>query len=103
MRIEVMGKHLDLTPALTKYADDKCQKLPRYYDGVQEIVVMLEKFPKHDEFQVEIRADVEKHDDFVATVKSHDVYEGIDLAVLRSLLGSLRARVGLALRAAGVW
>lgn len=81
MRIEVTGKHLDLTPALTQFADGKCQKLPRYYDGVQEIFVTLEQKQKHDEFEVEVRANVEKHDDFVVRVTTHDLYEGIDIAV----------------------
>lgn len=81
MRIEVSGKHLELTPAIQQYADAKCQKLPRYYDGVQEIFVTLEKHAKHEEYQVEIRADVEKHEDFVVKVVAGDLYEGIDLAV----------------------
>lgn len=80
MRIEVKGKHLTLTPAVTQYAEQKCAKLTRYYDGVQEIVVTLEKSSKHEEFTVELIADVEKHDDFVVRLTSHDVYEGIDLA-----------------------
>lgn len=80
MRIEIKGKHLDLTPAITQYAEQKCQKLTRYYDGVQEITVTLEQATKHDEFSVEVIADVEKHDDFVVHVTAKDVYEGIDVA-----------------------
>lgn len=81
MRIEVRGRRLELTEAITRYADGKCQRLPRYYDGVQEILVTLTKSPKREEYEIEIIADVEKHDDFVARVTSHDLYEGIDLAV----------------------
>lgn len=80
MRIEVRGRHLEVTPAIREYAESKCQKLPRYYDGVQEIIVTLEKSPKHEEYQVEVLADVEKHEDFVVSVPCRDVYEGIDLA-----------------------
>ncbi|MBL8745815.1 MAG: ribosome-associated translation inhibitor RaiA [Phycisphaerae bacterium] len=81
MRIEVRGKNLPMTPAISQYAETKCQRLPRYYDGVQQITVTIEKSAKHDEFTVEILADVEKHDDFVVRLTSHDVYEGLDLAI----------------------
>jgi putative sigma-54 modulation protein len=81
MRIEVRGKNFPLTPAITQYAETKCERLPRYYDGVQQINVTLEKSAKHEEFTIEIIVDVEKHDDFVVRLTSHDVYEGIDLAI----------------------
>ncbi len=80
MRIQVTGKHMDLTPAIQQYAEQKAGKLPRYYDGVQEISVVVER-PSSDHVEVEIRADVERHDDFIAKVKGQDVYECIDLAV----------------------
>lgn len=81
MRIEVRGKNFPLTLAITQYAETKCERLPRYYDGVQQINVTLEKSAKHEEFTIEIIADVEKHEDFVVRLTSHDVYEGIDLAI----------------------
>ncbi|MCA9311429.1 MAG: ribosome-associated translation inhibitor RaiA [Phycisphaerales bacterium] len=80
MRIEVTGKHLELTPAVTEYVEQKATKLPRYYDGVQEIDVILEK-PRPEEFDVEVRVEVEKHDTFVARSSGHDVYHCIDAAV----------------------
>lgn len=81
MRIEVIGRHMELTPAIKEYAESKCSKLPRYYDGVQEISVLIGKPLKHEEFEVELRVDVEKHDDFVARTRGHDVYECIDLSI----------------------
>ncbi len=80
MRIEVTGRHMDLTPAMVQYAESKYGKLPRYYDGVQEIRVVIEQ-QKHEEFHVEARADVEKHEDFVVNVTARDLYECIDLSV----------------------
>ncbi|HVZ94704.1 MAG TPA: ribosome-associated translation inhibitor RaiA [Phycisphaerales bacterium] len=80
MRIEVSGKHLEVTPAIKQYAEEKCGKLPKFFDGVQEVFVVLEN-PRPDEFGVEIRADVVKHEDFIAKVSTKDLYEGIDLAV----------------------
>ena len=80
MRIEVSGKHLELTPAVRDYVEQKATKLPRYYDGVQEIDVVLEK-PRSEEFDVEVRVEVEKHDTFVARASGPDVYHCIDAAV----------------------
>lgn len=81
MRIEVTGKHFALTDPITEYAESKCERLPRYYDGVQEIDVVLEQQPKHEAYVVELRVDVEKHDTFIARVEGHDVYECIDLSI----------------------
>jgi len=82
MRIEVTGKHMDLTPAIVQFAEQKCGKLTRYYDGVQEIVVVIEQ-GKHGEFMVELRSDVVAHEDFVVKQNADDVYKAIDLAVDR--------------------
>lgn len=82
MRIEVTGKHIDLTPAIVQYAEQKCGKLTRYYDGVQEIAVVIEE-GKHNEFTVELRCEVVAHEDFVVKQNSEDVYKCIDLAVDR--------------------
>ncbi len=81
MRIEVTGKRLDVTPALREYAEGKCNRLPKFYDGVQEIIVLLSQRPHHSEFDVEIRVDVEKHNDFIATQSGMDIYECIDLSI----------------------
>ena len=81
MRIEVVGKHLEVTPALREFVEGKCARLPKFYDGVQEIIVLLSQRPHHQEFDVEIRVDVEKRDDFIATQSGTDIYECIDLSI----------------------
>lgn len=81
MRIEVIGKHFEVTDAIAKYAEQKGSKLPRFYDGVQEIDVVIEQGAKGEGFRVELRVDVEKHDTFVAKSNGPDVYECIDLGV----------------------
>ena len=80
MRIEVTGRGIELTEALAQHADTKCQKLLKYYDGVLEIHVVLEK-TSNVEFCAEIVADVVKHDNFVAVGKGDDIYGCIDQAV----------------------
>ncbi len=81
MRIEVTGKHIEVTPAIQQYAEAKCDRLTRYYDGVQEIVVVLSEQPKQKQFDVELRVPVEHHEDFVARSHGQDLYEAIDLCV----------------------
>lgn len=80
MRIEVSGRHLDVTPALSEYATSKCARLPRYYDGVLQVHVVLDQL-RHESFEVEVRVDVEHHDTFVAKTDGDDLYRCIDLTV----------------------
>ena len=43
MRIDVSGKHIIVTPALQEYASSKCARLPKYYDGVQQVHVVFDQ------------------------------------------------------------
>jgi len=79
MRIEVIGRGVEITPAIHDVADKKASKLPKYYDGVQEIQVVIEQ-PGHNEFQVEIRAESKKHDNSVSKDNDADIYHLIDSA-----------------------
>lgn len=80
MRIDVTGKHVELTPAMTEYAETKCEKLTRFFDGMQSISCVLDKAP-HGEFVVEIIADVVGHDDFVGHASGPDIYACIDQCI----------------------
>lgn len=79
MRIDVSGKQFEVTDAIERYAEQKCGKLPRYYDGVQSIEVVIERI-RPEYFQVELRVDVEKHDTFVSSEQDEDVYRCVDVA-----------------------
>ncbi len=78
MRINVIGKHMDVTDAIRTYAESKFGKLPKYFDLVQMIDVRLEQEPHNKGFHVEARVDVEKHEDFVANAKGENLYACID-------------------------
>jgi len=41
LHVIVQGKHLDVTPALREYAEEKVGKISRYFDQVQEAQVVL--------------------------------------------------------------
>ncbi len=80
MRIDVVGRNLDVTDAIRAYAEQKGEKLPRYYDGVQQVTFTIQR---HDDksgpnYDVELVTDVEKHDAFVCHGKHEDLYAAID-------------------------
>lgn len=78
MDVKVSGKHMDVTEAIGDYAERKVNRLPRYYDRIQEIVVVLEQ---HDrKFEVEILVHIEHHDPVVARHIEEDLYACIDQA-----------------------
>lgn len=83
MRIDVIGKHMEVTDAIRQFATEKAGKLPKHYDGVQQITVRVESAThKHTKtFHVEVVADVEHHEDIVGNAEHADLYTGIDLAV----------------------
>ena len=67
MRIDVVGKHLEVTPAIQEYAQKKVDKLTKIFDGTQQIRVYVESPQgKKSEFHVEVVVTVVKHEDFVA-------------------------------------
>ena len=79
MRIDVVGKRMEVTDAIREYAESKVSKLLKFFDGTQQISVVIEEL-KHKEFAVEVVVDVVKHDDLVAHAKGDDLYAAIDQA-----------------------
>jgi putative sigma-54 modulation protein len=86
MRIEVVGRNLEVTDAIRSHAEGKAEKLPKYFDGIQLITFRLsrEDHHHHGKFGVELVVDVEKHDDFVAHATAEDLYGAIDAAVQKA-------------------
>jgi len=83
MRIDVVGRNIPVTDAIRSHAESKVAKLPKYYDGVQQITLTVTRadHKHHETFDVELRIDVEKHDDFISHATGDDLYGAIDLAV----------------------
>ena len=86
MRIDVVGRNLEITPAIRAHAEGKLAKLPKYFDGVQQITLTITRDDHkiHGSFGAEVIVDVEKHDDFVSYAHGEDVYLLIDLVVQKS-------------------
>ena len=83
MQINLSAKHMTLTPAIEEYARRKVEKLLRYFDRIQAVDVVIAK--GRNDYTVEVRTDVERHDDFIALSSHEDLYACIDLTVDRSI------------------
>lgn len=84
MRIEVVGRNLEVTPAIREHAAGKAAKLSKFFDGIQLITLRVSKEDHHlhGKFGVELVIDVEKHEDFISHETGEDLYAVID-AVLQ--------------------
>ncbi len=80
MEIKVTGRHMDITPPIREYASEKALKLPRYFDRVQEIDVVIDKQDAKN-LGVEIIAEAEHADSFIARASGSDLYVCIDEAI----------------------
>lgn len=82
MRIDVTGKHIEITPAIQQFCEKKGERLTKIFDGTQQIRMVLEAPQgKKGEFNVEVAVDVVKHKDFIARATDADMYAAIDIAV----------------------
>jgi len=88
MRIDVIGRNLEVTDPIREYAEKRVEKLTQIFDGTQLITVKLQQ-DKHDQFEAELIVEVVKHKEFVAKADGTDLYGCIDLAE-EKLLRQLR-------------
>jgi putative sigma-54 modulation protein len=82
MQTTISSKHMDITPAIADYAAKKTGKLLHFFDRIQQIDVVIDKLKKG--YTVEIIADVEHHEPFIARADDSDLYACIDLGVDRA-------------------
>jgi putative sigma-54 modulation protein len=83
MRIEVVGRDVQVTDPIRTYAESKASKLTKYFDAIQQITFSITR-PDHSHrgpFDVELIVDVEKHEDFISHAQADDLYAAIDLVV----------------------
>jgi len=76
----ITGKHIDITEALKKHAEEKTSKLPKYYNSINQVEVIIDG-SQSGNTGVEIIARGEHSKVFVVTEKGEDAYRCIDLAV----------------------
>lgn len=78
MLFTITGKHIEITEAIRKHAEEKTSKFPKYYNSINQVEVIIEA-NKGGNVSVEIIARAEHSNIFVVTEEGHDAYKCIDL------------------------
>lgn len=89
MLFTITGKHFDVTDEIKAHAQEKTEKLPRYFDGISQVEVIVDG--NGSDPGVEVIARGEHGLFFVASESGDDVMTCIDLAV-HKLEGQLRRK-----------
>lgn len=79
MLFTITGKHFEITDEIRDHAQEKTEKLPRYFDSVNQIEVIIEG--NGSDHGVEVIARGEHGIVFVATESGENTITCIDLAV----------------------
>ena len=77
MQIIVTGRHVEVTEAVRDYVQSKAGKLPRYYDRIHEIEVVLDH--ESEQFTVEMIVRAGRKHTFVVSEAGPDTFALIDL------------------------
>ena len=80
MLFTISGRHLEITDAIRSYAEEKTSKLPRYYNSITSVEVVIEGNEGGNQ-SVELIARGEHSNVFVAHETGDDVYACIDIAM----------------------
>ena len=76
MNIIVEARHMDVTEAIRTYVRSKVERLPRYYDGIMSVEVILDIEAEHTVVEMVVKA--KRKATFVATHRDQDLYAGFD-------------------------
>ena len=76
MIVTISSRHMDVTEALKTFAEQKANKLSKYYDLIQEIEVILDAGKNGT--KVEMIVNAEHKNMFIAHHDDGDAYAGID-------------------------
>lgn len=75
MRINVTGRHFDVSNALKDHAEKRANKFKHFFDSVDEVDLVMEK--ENTQFKASVTFDVDKRTFHIET-KDYDMYESID-------------------------
>ena len=79
MQIRLTGRHVEVTEDVRKYIEDKANKLPRFYDRIHAIEVVLDR--ESEQFTAEIIVRADRKHTFVASETGPDTFALIDTLV----------------------
>jgi putative sigma-54 modulation protein len=83
MNLTISGHHLELTPAIREYVQNKLERIKRHFDHVIDIAVILtvDKLPEKEKRQkAEITLRLRGKDIHVESI-AHDLYAAIDTLI----------------------
>ncbi|MBV8633697.1 MAG: ribosome-associated translation inhibitor RaiA [Burkholderiaceae bacterium] len=83
MNLTISGHHLELTPAIREYVQNKLERIRRHFDHVIDIAVILtvDKLPEKEKRQ---KAEINLHlrgKDLHAESIAEDLYAAIDMLI----------------------
>ena len=81
MLFTISGKHIEITEAIRKHAEEKTSKLPNYYNSVNQVEVIIDGNQGGSNTSVEVIARAEHSKVFIGTETGEDAYRCIDMAV----------------------
>lgn len=76
MTINVTSRHMDVTPPLKTYAEQKANKLTKYFDRIMGIEVVIDN--GKDQSTVEMIVKADHNNTFVARHTQPDAYACVD-------------------------
>jgi putative sigma-54 modulation protein len=79
MIVTISARHMDVTEALKQFADQKANKLLKYFDRIQEIEVIFDAGKEGT--KVEMIVNAEHNAIFIANHNQGDAYACIDACV----------------------
>jgi len=74
MNIEISGRHFNLTDAMKEHVEKKLATIERFYDGINDVHVILEVTSGTNHVHIQLRGNHLKLD---SKSKSHDIYSAI--------------------------
>ena len=80
MLFKITGKHIEITEAIRNHAEEKTSKLPKYYNSINQVEVIIDGSPGGST-TVEVIVRAEHSKVFVGTESGEDAYRCIDMAV----------------------
>lgn len=79
MDLIITGRHVEVTEPIRTHAQDKLSKLPRYYDRLVKLEVVIEKADNHQTYTAEGICHIDGQDHVVATAEDPDVYHCFEM------------------------
>lgn len=79
MRINISGRHLEVTEAIHDYVEKKISRLSKYYNRISDIEVILDEEGLTKKIEIIIKADHAQR--FVVSESGADLYACVDVGL----------------------